>query len=157
MNRKTKLKILGIIVILFISAILFVIVKPVNIGKIKDIEVNYGKNANLSVDVSIPVENPNFLTYKVKSVNLDIAINKNKIGKIQEFSEITITPFSEQNYPLTAKISFGNMLLGAFSVMKSLSDNQADVTVTGTVEVESLFISKTIEVNHNQKIKLINP
>nr|MDA3781347.1 hypothetical protein [Bacteroidales bacterium] len=89
-----------------ISLILFLLVvlnsctmyKSVDVGDISDVNFKGMKNNKINIDVSIPIENQNFYSIKIKSVDLELYVNDNFFGKIRNSNKIKFSAKCNEIY-----------------------------------------------------------
>ena len=129
-------------------------IKPIEVGDIQGVRINKLSGKSVSLDVLLPINNPNTFKFKITGVNLNIVVNNVKLGKVKNIDKVTVPARSNQIYSFLVEVEFSKILTGAISLFKYLMESQAKVKLTGHIKVKAFFISKTIEVNEEKTVKL---
>ncbi len=129
-------------------------IKPVEVGDIQGIRIKKLSGKSVSLDVLLPINNPNTFKFKITGVNLDIVINNVNLGKVKNIDKVTVPARSNQTYSFLVEVEFPKILTGAISLFKSLMESRVKVKLTGHIKVRAFFISKTIKVNEEKTVKL---
>lgn len=145
-----------LLVLLSIISVSCFEIKPVEVGDIQGIRINKLSGKSISLDVLLPINNPNTFKFKITDINLDIVINNVNLGKVKNIDKVTVPARSNQIYSFLVEVEFSKILTGAISLFKYLMESQAKVKLTGHIKVRAFFISKTIKVNEEKTVKLFN-
>lgn len=135
-----------------ISSCIFI--KPVKINKIEKIEVSKLSVSSAKLNLHLKIDNPNFVKIKITAIDLDVLIENEHIGSIQETEEIVLQANSEQIVIVKLNVSFTNVISKAFRIVKLLSRSDANIKLTGTIQTKSFIITKTIHIDEEDFVSL---
>lgn len=135
-----------------ISSCIFI--KPVKINKIEKIEVSKLSVSSAKLNLHLKIDNPNFVKIKITNIDLDVLIENEHIGSIQETEEIELQANSEQIVIVKLNVSFTNVISKAFRIVKLLSRSDANIKLTGTIKTKSFIITKTIHIDEEDFVSL---
>lgn len=130
--------------------------QTVEVGEVEGIYFTQLGSRKITLEVLIPIENNNSLNFKISSIDLDVIINGEKLGKILNVGEVIITGKSSEVYhfPLDVEYSGTNILRGALTMFYLLLDRQVDVRVSGFIQIKSILFSKKILVDESNVVIL---
>jgi LEA14-like dessication related protein len=123
-------------------------IKEIRVGEARKIDVISLNNNILTLDILLPIENPNSFRLKVKDGDLKVMLGKNTLGKVKQMNALIIPGKSTKEYTLRVTIEITDLkgsLLSAFSL---LSGKTPELSLTGTIKARSLFYNKTFKVEN---------
>ena len=128
--------------------------KSVNIGYIENVNFKGMVDNKISLELQVPVTNPNRYKIKIKSMDLDVTINGNYLGKLKNTSEIIIPAKSDEVHNFLVDIYVKNALSSIASMYKLRKAKSLEMQIEGTIKVKALLNSKTIKVSEKQDVSI---
>lgn len=151
MRRIINITSLVLIVIVLSSCKVY---KTVDIGDVNNVDFKGLVDNRVRLDMKIPISNPNVYKIKIKSMDLDLKINGNYIGKMTIVDEIVIPPKSEDIQDFPVEIIVKNPFASMAVMYKIRSAKSFEMEINGTIKVKALINTKTIEVSEKQRVSL---
>ena len=150
------MKVKNVIILILFSVILSSCssFKMVNIGNVDKVDFKGMVNNKISLELQVPVSNPNGYKIKIKSMDLDVSINGNYIGKMTSPDQIIIPAKSSEVQTLPVDIYVKNALAGMASFYKLRKAKSFEMEIVGTIKVKALLKGKTIQVSEKQHISI---
>lgn len=127
-------------------------VKDITVGKVEGIKVNKFKDSKLSIDVILPIENPNYLRFKISEINLNVSIREKELGVITNVDNVIIPPKSHLTHNFSIDLEFSNVLLGTMAFINSLSGNKVKVQLDGYIVVKSFIFKRKIYIKEDRLV-----
>ncbi len=129
----------------------------VEVGEVQSINFTRFGNQKVTFELLIPIENRNFLNFKIKDVDLDVIVNNEYLGKITNVEEVLVFNRSNESYtfPLDIEYTGTNILKGALTLFSFFLERKAEVRIAGFIRVKSFLFSKKIDVDE-RSIVLVN-
>ncbi|MDX9695658.1 MAG: LEA type 2 family protein [Bacteroidales bacterium] len=154
--------------IIFVSFALIVLItscniyKTVDVGDVNDVKFRGMAGNKLSLDLKVPISNPNNFKLKIKSLDFDISVNDRFIGKMKNDTLIIVPKHFDgvQDFPVYVQLD--NLLTNAMMFYKLKKEKQVEIKVEGEIIVKSFLHNKKIKVSEKQvvdigeKLKKIN-
>lgn len=128
--------------------------KSVHIGDIGDVSFKGMVDNRISLELQVPISNPNGYKIKIKSMDLDVSINGNYLGKMKNSEVLIIPKKSDQIHNLSVDIIMKNPLAGVATFYRLRKASRFDMEIKGTIRVKALLKGKNIEVSEKQSISL---
>lgn len=147
------LKLIQLLLIVFILSGCS-IYKSMDIGDVNNVDFKGMIDNKVSLNMKIPISNPNAYKIRLKSMDLDLKINGNYIGKMTIANEIVIPPKSEELQEFPVEIIVRNPLAAMTSMYKIRNAKSFEMDINGTIKVKALLRSKKIEVSEKQTVKM---
>ena len=148
----TKTVISLIIITFLFNSCIFI--KPVQLTEIISIQIDKLSVSSAKMELNISIENPNFIDIKITSIDLDVFIENELLGKITEIEDFEIPANSNEDIKVKLDVSFSNLFSKAFKIVNILSQSDAKVKLSGVIETKALFVNKKIEVNEEDMVSL---
>ena len=128
--------------------------KTVDIGEVNKVDFKGMVDNKISFELKVPVKNPNGYKITIKSMDLDVSINGNYIGKMRNPGEIIIPAKSDeiQDFPVDIKVK--NALASMALFYKMRNERVFEMEIVGTIKVKALLKTKTIEVSEKQSVSM---
>ncbi len=146
-------KILGllIIIVVFTSCNAY---KTVNITGVEKVVFKGMVDNKISLELKIPIENPNWYKIKIKSMDFDVRVNGSYLGKMKNSKEIIIPAKSDSLQVFPVEIHVKNFLSSMSILYKLRNANSVDMEIEGKMKVRALLSGKTIEISEKQRVSL---
>ena len=128
--------------------------KSVNIGDVSNVNFKGMVDNKISLELSVPVTNPNNYKIKIKDMDLDVTINGKYLGKMKNANEIVIPSKSDEVQVFPVDIHVSNLLTSMSSLYKMRKAKSFEMQIEGKIKVKALLKSKTIEVSEIQNVSL---
>jgi len=151
-----KLKLKSTLLLLSIS-ILFnacSIYKSVDIGGVDNVDFKGMVDNKISLQLKVPIKNPNGYKLKITDMDLDVTINGKYLGKMKNSKTITIPKKSDEVQIFPVDVHVKNMLTSMSMFYKLRKMKSAEMQIVGTMKVKALMRSKTIDISEKQTISL---
>ena len=144
--RKAKIGLIFSIV--FISTVLTSCfqLQELQIGEIKNIQMKGLNNNLITLQITVPIQNPNPYRLKIKSGDLKVMVNNTEVGKIKQMENLVISGKSSKDYNVRVVVEITNIAGGLASAYKLVQGSNADIRLSGKVKVQSFLYFKTIDV-----------
>jgi LEA14-like dessication related protein len=144
--RKAKIGLIFSIV--FISTVLTSCfqLQELQIGEIKNIQMKGLNNNLITLQITVPIQNPNPYRLKIKSGDLKVMVNNTEVGKIKQMENLVISGKSSKDYTVRVVVEITNIVGGLASAYKLVQGSNADIRLSGKVKVQSFLYFKTIDV-----------
>lgn len=144
---------LGLVVLVFFSSCsLF---KPVQVKKIEAVSVIKNSGRGIELEVSLILQNRNFMKISITQGELALWLNKVDMGAIKLNDKVMLPANSEIHQKFTVQLDLSNALLGGISTLMSvLQNNSATLHIKGNVRAKALFISREFPVDESAQIPL---
>ncbi len=128
--------------------------KSVNIGDVSNVNFKGMVDNKISLELSVPVTNPNGYKIKIKDMDLDVTINGKYLGKMKNTNEIVIPSKSDEIQVFPVDIHVSNLLTSMSSLYKIRKSKSFEMQIEGKIKVKAFLNSKTIEVSEKQSVSL---
>lgn len=129
--------------------------KDIHIGTVEGVKINKFKDSKLSVDVLLPIENPNIFRFKISEINLKVSLRGRELGVITNVDNIVIPPKSKMTHKFSIDLEFSNILLGTMAFINSLTGNKVKVELDGYIEVKSFLFKRKIPVKEDRLVSTV--
>jgi LEA14-like dessication related protein len=107
---------------------------------------------NMSLDISLPIHNPNFYPIKAKKLHAKVYINENAVGTITNTETIKIPANSNKVHNLEIDIDYSDIFDSGFSLRKILKEKNLVLNLRGTLTVKSFLMKRKIEFDKSKSI-----
>lgn len=128
--------------------------KTVDIGDVNKVDFKGMVDNKISFELEVPVKNPNGYKIKIKSMDLDVSINGNYIGKMNNPNEIIIPAKSDEIQSFPVDIHVKNALASMALFYKMRKERVFEMEIVGTIKVKALLRTKTIKVSEKQSVSM---
>ena len=152
--KKNKIKNIVGLIVLFIILSSCKAYKTVDIGDVNNVNFKGMADNKISLELSVPVTNPNAYKIKIKSMDLDVTINGKYLGKMKNADEIIIPAKSNDVQIFPVDIHVTNILASMSSLYKIRKSKSFEMQIEGTIKVKAFISSKTIEVSEKQSVTI---
>lgn len=148
----SRLLIVNLFILLVFSSCTFI--KPVQITKIKSVQIEKLSVSSAKLNLEIQIENPNPVKITVTDIMLKVKAENELLGTINETDNIIIAPKSHETIKVKLNVSFSNVISKAFKIVKILSGSDAEISLNGTIQTKAFFIKRTIDINEEDVVSL---
>ncbi len=152
--KKNKIKNIAGLIGLFIILSSCNVYKSVDIGSIENVNFKGMVDNKISLELQVPVTNPNGYKIKIKEMDLDVTINGKYLGKMKNADEIIIPAKSSDIQIFPVDIHVKNILTSMSSLYKIRKSKSFEMQIEGTIKVKALLNSKTIKVSEKQSVTI---
>lgn len=122
-------------------------IQELKIGNIHNVEFKGLTNNNLSLIVTVPIENPNSLKIKLKDAEFTVSNGNMVLGKINQTEPLVIAGKSSNDYPIRVNIELTGVNTNLLSLY-SLINSKPQLSVTGSVKVRSGLYRKKFKLDN---------
>ena len=145
-----------IIKVIFITLLLSgcKVYQPVNISNVDNVDFKGIVNNKISLELKVPIENPNWYKIKIKSMDLDVTVNGKYLGKMKNNEEIIIPAKSDTVQIFPVDIYVKNLLGSMSTLYKMRKAKSVEMKIEGTMKVKAFLSAKTIEISEKQNVSL---
>lgn len=150
---KRVINLISLIIVVFILSGCS-IYKSVDIGNVDNVDFKGLVDNKVNLNLKVPISNPNGYKIKIKSMDLDLKINGNYIGKMTIANDIVIPPKSDEVHEFPVIIVVRNPLASMATMYKMRNSKSFDMEMDGDIKVKALIKSKIIKVSEKQRVKL---
>jgi len=151
MRKKIKSAYL-LVIILF--GLLSCNTKDVNIGDIEDVKLGKINSDNISLNITVPINNPNNFKIKITKYNLVVKINKQVFKLIENNKNIVIS--RKFNGTISFPIELKSEKVLSFKTIRTLyklfTSKKAEIEVIGTIKVKVMCIPKKIQIKEKRTV-----
>jgi len=127
-------------------------VKDIQVGAVEGIKVNKFKDNKLSIEVLLPIGNPNYFRFKISEINLKVSIRGKELGEINSVDNVIIPPKSELTHAFSIDLEFSNVLLGTVAFINSLSGNKVKLELDGYIVVKSFLFKRKVYIKEDRLV-----
>lgn len=146
-----------IIIVLMITLSMFLLaceVDDVEVGVPTDLKIEELNMKNIKLIVMVPIANPNSFSFNIRNADIDLFLNDRPMGKVSKIDRVRIPRKSNDIYPVLFEIETAKTVGNIMTVIRDLQVGRPRVALKGHISVGKLFISKKIDVNHQQTFDL---
>ena len=130
-------------------------IKEISVGNVQGLKIKNVSKKTATLEFLIPVKNENNFSFKISKVNLNLSINRNKLGKVNKIRTVKIPANSDETHSFIIKAKYSDLLKGSVSMLGSLFKGSTKVNIEGYVKAKAFcVVSKKIEIDENRPIKL---
>ena len=145
------------LLLLFTTTLISCEYKEVQIGDIEGVKVVEMTKSKVTLELMIPINNPNNTKFKVTNIDLDINLNGTDLGKVKELKNIKIPANSNETHSFLVEVEFSKILAGGLNILGSLMNKgKTKVKLKGKIHVKSFMLGKTIDVDIDKPIKMLD-
>jgi LEA14-like dessication related protein len=142
------------LLLLLILPVACVSVSDLKIGQIKDVQVAKVDGNAIDVSLSMPVENQNSFSIKVKNANLDVYANDKLIGMVQQIDPLVFPGKSNSIYVIKMKVNLSVSMVSLLPLMNVLGGKPPVVRLKGSLKVGGFLLLRTVQVDQLIPLRL---
>ena len=128
--------------------------KSVDIGTVDDLNFKGMVDNKISLELKVPVTNPNGYKIKIKSMDLDVTLNGKYLGNMKNTKEIVIPAKSDEIQTFSVDIYVKNAFASMASLYRMRKAKSVVMQIEGTIKVKALLKAKVIKVSEKQSVSL---
>jgi len=121
-------------------------IRELQIGEVKNIQMKGMNNNEITLQMTVAIQNPNAFRLKVKNSDIKVSVSGNEIGRIKQMDNLVISANSMKEYDIRVVVEITNFLAGLSSISKIMKGNDADIRLSGKLKVQSFLYFKTIDI-----------
>ncbi len=122
-------------------------IQQINIGKPTQIEPQEIGLKSIKIKTSLPIENPNNFSFKIRKIKLDIFIHDQKIGEVIKTDKLKIKAKSNEIYSMVFEIKPVGRITDIMKIAGEFRKSSPQLDIRGNVIVSKLGIRKKISVD----------
>jgi len=130
--------------------------QPVEVGEPTDLKVSSLSGSKVTLEIALPVKNPNIYKIRVTHIRADAYINQTKAGEIINKEKITLPSRSHEVHRLKLDVSFSDLLSSGISVMEIMRRGKLDLKINGSLTTRSFLYKKEIPFTEQKTLELNN-
>lgn len=146
-------KILGILLIIVLLSGCSAY-KQVNFTGVDGVDFKGMVDNKISLELKVPIENPNWYKIKIKSMDFDVRVNGNYLGKMKNAKQIIIPAKSDTTQSFLVDIYVKNLLGSMSTLYKMRKAKSVEMEIDGTMKVKAFLSARTIEISEKQRVSL---
>ncbi len=131
-------------------------------GGIKSLEVGDAESFNfkgvkdnvVTIELALPVTNPNPYKFTLTAIDMDIWVNNSFIGTVEEMEKTEIPGNFDGIQEFVLDVKMNSLLGGLFSFFSLMGKDSITVEMKGTIRGRYLLVSKKVEINEKNIIEL---
>jgi LEA14-like dessication related protein len=113
---------------------------------------SFEKN-KLTFNMSVGIENPNRLRFKMINNDMDLTVNKIALGKAKITNKIVIPAKSHDVYNFDVEVNLSQLALGTIpSLIEMFRSKGVEVQIEGFVKGRTMLISKTVPIKITERV-----
>jgi len=129
----------------------------IEVGKIESINIVSINQKELVVELNVPVNNQSKMSFKLKSINVNLMLNGVELGKVQERNKIKIKSKTNSVYPVLLQIKFREAVVGLPKLIASIvAGRKMDLQTKGYIVFQKCFITKRFEIDEKNHVNIFN-
>ncbi len=131
-------------------------IKPLSISDIESVKMSGMRGANIVVEATFRVKNPNGLGFTVKASDMDLYANGSLVGKAALKDNIKIARKSDKSYVVNIEANLAQLMFNGLMNFASISKSgKAKIRMKGELKVSKfLFIKKKFPVDMEKSVNL---
>ncbi len=120
--------------------------EELQIGDITNIQLKGFSNNLVTLQVTVPVKNPNPYRLTIKGGDINVSAFNTELGKVKQMDNLTLAAKSAKDYTINIVVEITNMAGGLSSAYKLAQGDNANIRLSGKIKVQYFLYSKTIEI-----------
>lgn len=128
-------------------------IKPVTPNKVTD--VKFGKidilKGTVTMDMGLQIDNPNNFAITVHGLELAVKVAEVSLGTVTVDDKIKIQKDTQMVYRVNVNAKLTDLINGIPTLLKAISDKQANTEVTGWIQVGTFGLKKKFPVSIKQE------
>jgi len=128
-------------------------IQEIKIGDVRKVDLISINNNVLTLDLTIPIENPNAFSVKVKLSDLKVMLGANELGKVKQMDDLVISRKSTKEYTMRILVEITDVKNSFVSAFSIFSGKKPDIRFNGTIKVCSFLYGKTFKVEGYELMK----
>lgn len=138
--------------LLLLSACTF---KEIKLIAIENVVIQNSDPRNVDMIIHATLANPNAFRVTIDHCEMDLYLNKTKMGRVTLQKSVTLARSSEKSYPLQVNVQSENVLGGVIQGgMFALLKGKAPIRITGTIAGRTFFFSKKFPIEYAADIPI---
>ena len=142
--------------VLLLTILLFGCGKPKDLrfGLAHNVTVKSVTTAGISVQATLPIENPNGYRINAKDADFTLTADNREIARIKQDDPLVLPGNSKAEYTVNATISINS---GSILSVMSLFNNNANLNIDGTINVSSFLVHRNVLVHQEGVQNYLKP
>lgn len=140
----------------FILALLFSScnnIENLKMTGIKGANIKSFEKNKIILNVSLGIENPNGMRFKMINNSMDVTVNKTYLGTAKITNKLVIPRKSNEIYNFDVEIKMGQLAIGAVpSLIEMFKSKGVDVQLDGFVKGRAYLISKKVPIKITERV-----
>lgn len=131
-------------------------VQDAEIGDIEGLKVSNISGNSVTLEMLVPIHNPNSFRFKITNIDLDVEINGSVVGNISNNNKIVVPAKSYHKHKIKLDVKLKDALQGGAVIFNTLMGRSQKLTLKGFIKARAFVITKKIEVEKTKEISLFN-
>ncbi len=141
-----------IAIFILISTITFSCYKPLEFSNFESANMDFN-NSHGQIILKVKVKNPNFYKIKIIKTNLEVFINDDSLGEINDDLNVSIAANSSASIEIPMNINLTDIISNTGNFLTFFSKSYSTkIKVEGTVIGKTFFGKKKIKINQQKTI-----
>jgi len=130
------------------------LVVPLELKNVNSFKVAENKSGGgIKITANLTLYNPNKFKLAIKNADIDVITLGVNLGKLQIPNQIIVNKMDSFSGDFHVEISLSKLLFAGQNVLRKLKSGNIEITLKGTIDSQVLWIHKSFNINHNEKIK----
>lgn len=122
---------------------------------IKDLKVNLSGLSSVNVTGEALFYNPNKRTIHIKHVDMDVAVDGQKVTHISQAFDIKARGMADFTVPLDLQLSMKDLQINSISsALAMLGGDEKQVHFKGTIKVKAYGFNFKVPIDHTEDLKV---
>ncbi len=129
-------------------------IKSLEVGEPESFSFKGVKDNVVTIELALPVNNPNPYKFTLTAIDMDIWVNNSFIGTVEEMNKTEIPGNFDGVQDFVLDVKMNSLLGGLFSFFSLMGKDSITVEMKGTIRGRYLLLSKEVEINEKNIIEL---
>lgn len=122
---------------------------------VKDLKVNLAGFTSVDVTGEALFYNPNKATITIKDIELDVAVDNQKVTHISKTFDIKAEGMEDFTVPIDLNILLKDLQINSISsALNMLSGDEKELHFLGKIKVKAYGINFNVPIDHRESVKL---
>lgn len=122
---------------------------------VKDLKVNLAGFTSVDVTGEALFYNPNKTTITIKDIELDVAVDNQKVTHISKTFDIKAAGMEDFTVPIDLNIRLKDLQINSISsALNMLSGDEKELHFLGKIKVKAYGINFNVPIDHRESVKL---
>lgn len=127
--------------------------KPLEFKKVNSFKVEQ-KKGGARIKGNVTLYNPNSFNYKIQSIDINVYIEGQSVGKLVIPNQISVNKKSNFSGDCYIDVGFAKALILGANLMPKVKDGGVNVQLKGDAQVKFFIFNKSFKIDKTELIKL---